>query len=303
MKKYSILIAMVLVLALSVTTFAGSFADVPSNHWAYEGVNKLVAAGLIQGYPDGTFKGQNDLTRYEIAVMLARLLNDIEEARAELVDQVDFMVNDALIEANSGLSAQEAEDVQAILEAVLAKNDNDSDAPAEVPVPQELSSGQAGEVMTMIGNLASEFAPELETLGVEVAELQDRVDDLEVVTWSGEYKAEFKHFDVEGTAYANPFNAGDAYGTDEDPDGDGDDEDYFKHSLDLDAAINYGPLSADLNLKASVEGLGIDEYDSGDEFDLDSLSAVITGPEFKATIKEGQDETIREYLFKKWVDD
>ncbi|MFP4662428.1 MAG: S-layer homology domain-containing protein, partial [Halanaerobiales bacterium] len=183
MKKYSILIAMVLVLALSVTTFAGSFADVPSNHWAYEGVNKLVAAGLIQGYPDGTFKGQNDLTRYEIAVMLARLLEDIEEARAELVDQVDFMVNDALIEADSGLSPEEAEDVQAIVEAVIEKNDDGSDEPAEAPVQDELSSGQAGEVMTLIGNLAAEFAPELEALGVEVADLQERVDDLEVVTF------------------------------------------------------------------------------------------------------------------------
>ncbi|MFW6021970.1 MAG: S-layer homology domain-containing protein, partial [Halanaerobiaceae bacterium] len=118
MKKYSIVIAMVLVLALTASTFAGSFADVPSNHWAYEAVSELVAAGLIQGYPDGTFKGQNDVTRYEIAVILSRLLEDIEDAREELADRVDYMISDA----NSGLSRAEGEEVVAIVNAVVEKN-------------------------------------------------------------------------------------------------------------------------------------------------------------------------------------
>lgn len=117
-----LVITTLLVLALTVSAFAGSFADVPSNHWAYEAVNELVAAGLIQGYPDGTFKGQNNLTRYEVATMIARLLDALAEARAELIDQVDFMIEDAILTSESGLSAAQAEDVQTILQAVIDKN-------------------------------------------------------------------------------------------------------------------------------------------------------------------------------------
>ncbi|MFP4660598.1 MAG: S-layer homology domain-containing protein [Halanaerobiales bacterium] len=291
MKKYSAIITILLVLTMTVSTFAGSFADVPNNHWAYEAVNKLVASGLVQGYPDGTFKGQNDLSRYEIAVMIARLLEDVEEARRELVDQADFMVNDALIEANSGLSEAEAEEVKAILETVIEQNQ--AEASEEASEPQKLSAGQAGEVMTIVGDLASEFNAELETMGVKVASLEDRVEDLETITFNGEYKAEFKHVESDNDAYDNPFNAGDAIDTDEDT---------FNHSVDLNVAIDKAPLSADLDLEATTEGLGIDDHDSNG-FNLESISAVITGPEFVATIKEGQEEKVRDYLFDAHMDD
>src|SRR5690554_2248270 len=171
MKKKSIVIAMFLVLALTVSAFAGSFADVPANHWAYEAVNKLVAAGLISGYPDGTFKGQNQLTRYEVATMLARLLEDIAESRAEIMDQVDFMINDAVLAAESGLSEAEAEDVQALLQAVIDKNG--------VASADALSAGQAEEVANMIASLAVEFDSELMDLGIRVGNLEKKVADLE----------------------------------------------------------------------------------------------------------------------------
>ena len=48
--------------------------DVPWDHWAYDAIAELYDAGLLEGYPDGTFKGKNNLTRYEFAVALARLL-------------------------------------------------------------------------------------------------------------------------------------------------------------------------------------------------------------------------------------
>ncbi|MBD3173850.1 MAG: hypothetical protein GF320_01615, partial [Armatimonadia bacterium] len=48
--------------------------DVPWDHWAYDAIAELYDAGLLEGYPDGTFKGENNLTRYEFAMALARLL-------------------------------------------------------------------------------------------------------------------------------------------------------------------------------------------------------------------------------------
>jgi len=54
-------------------------ADVPWDHWAYDAIGELYDAGLIEGYPDGTFKGSRNLTRYEFAMALARLLYHIDD--------------------------------------------------------------------------------------------------------------------------------------------------------------------------------------------------------------------------------
>ena len=64
-----------LILANS-TSFAAEnpFADVPANHWAYSSVKNLAEAGVIEGYGDGTFLGNRNITRYEMAQMLARAL-------------------------------------------------------------------------------------------------------------------------------------------------------------------------------------------------------------------------------------
>lgn len=50
------------------------FTDVPSNHWAYEALLKLYQLGLITGYPDGTYKGNQPMSRYEIALIIYKLL-------------------------------------------------------------------------------------------------------------------------------------------------------------------------------------------------------------------------------------
>lgn len=55
--------------------FAGPFSDVPKKHWAYEAVNSLAAKGLLEGYADGKFKGAKAMTRYEMALMVARLID------------------------------------------------------------------------------------------------------------------------------------------------------------------------------------------------------------------------------------
>lgn len=52
------------------------FPDVPENHWAYEYVSVLAGNGIIQGYPDGTFKGNTPMTRYEFATMVYRALQN-----------------------------------------------------------------------------------------------------------------------------------------------------------------------------------------------------------------------------------
>src|SRR3569833_590087 len=55
-------------------TASGPFADVPADHWAYQSVDTLQKAGIVIGYPDGTYGGKRAMTRYEFAVAIARLM-------------------------------------------------------------------------------------------------------------------------------------------------------------------------------------------------------------------------------------
>ena len=51
------------------------FKDVPANHWARDAVSQVKSMGILGGYPDGTFRGDQPPTRYELAVVIAKLLN------------------------------------------------------------------------------------------------------------------------------------------------------------------------------------------------------------------------------------
>jgi hypothetical protein len=61
--------------------FATPFSDVPANHWAYQYIQSLAADGVIDGYPDGTFKGDRPLTRYEMAAVVERAIAKLQENR------------------------------------------------------------------------------------------------------------------------------------------------------------------------------------------------------------------------------
>ncbi len=110
-----------LVVGAASTTFAAAnpFEDVPADHWAYDAVAQLAADGVIEGYGDGTYRGDQEITRYEMAQMVARAM------------------------AKGGAS--------------------DADK-------------------AMIDKLAAEFADELNSLGVRVAALEKKVDN---VKWTG----------------------------------------------------------------------------------------------------------------------
>ena len=63
-----------LTVAFAVPAFANPFSDVPAKHWAYDSVNKLVQAGIVDGYGDGTFRGDKTMTRYEMATIVAKAM-------------------------------------------------------------------------------------------------------------------------------------------------------------------------------------------------------------------------------------
>ena len=67
----------------SVTMAAENmFSDVPLDHWAYDAVNKLAEDGIIDGYGDTNFGGDKPITRYEMAQLVEKAMQNQENARA-----------------------------------------------------------------------------------------------------------------------------------------------------------------------------------------------------------------------------
>ena len=121
MKKI-LAIAAVAALTAGVSAYAANpFSDVSTSDWAYQAVSELSEQGIVEGYPDGTFKGERNITRYELAQIIARLMANEDQYNAE----------------------QRA----------------------------------------MIDQLASEYADELDTLGVRVGNLESKVGN---ISWSGD---------------------------------------------------------------------------------------------------------------------
>ncbi len=122
-----------LVVGAASTTFAAAnpFSDVPADSWAYDAVTTLAADGVVDGYPNGTYQGQNTMTRYEMAQIVARAMakTDLDKADKALVDK-----------------------------------------------------------------LAAEFAEELDNLGVRVADLEKKSDN---VKWGGRLRYRYYETDTE----------------------------------------------------------------------------------------------------------
>jgi len=100
MKRISILLVAVMVLS-TLAVSAEPFEDVPFSHWSYDAVNKLAAKGILQGYPDGTFKGKQTVTRYALAMVIAKMLANVEQmletgAGSNLVTKADLQTIEKL---------------------------------------------------------------------------------------------------------------------------------------------------------------------------------------------------------------
>lgn len=131
------------------------YPDVPRGHWAYEAINKLSQAGIIEGLPNGTYAGNKPMTRYEFAVAIARILDKMggTGTTGPTFDPTDI---------NNRLTALE-----------------NAPKPTPVPTPDLSNYITKQEVNDLIAALRREFADELARLGVRVDALENRVSNLE----------------------------------------------------------------------------------------------------------------------------
>src|SRR5262249_18565522 len=150
MRKLALMAGVVLALCLGRTAYAapaqGPFADVPTDHWAYDAVNELAALGIFNGYPDQTFGGKRALTRYEFAVALQRMLQDVQR-------RIDA-------KGPGGAGAAGARGAQ---------GPPGPQGPTGVP-PEELARMRTA--IETLQRLAREFSDTLATLGTDVDQLK-----------------------------------------------------------------------------------------------------------------------------------
>lgn len=92
MKTIIIIIATLAILCMTSGALysAPLFGDVPDEHWARDAVANLAAKGLVEGYPDGTFKGDRAATRYEMAMVIARFLAKNDQEHATFATKADL---------------------------------------------------------------------------------------------------------------------------------------------------------------------------------------------------------------------
>lgn len=105
--KKSVVIILALVLGIAGTAFAAasntnfnSSLDVPAKHWSYDAVAYLTQAGIIDGYGDGTFRGDKTITRYEMAQLVYKAL--LNESKADVAQKalIDKLAVEYALEMN-----------------------------------------------------------------------------------------------------------------------------------------------------------------------------------------------------------
>jgi hypothetical protein len=99
-----VVVALVIGICLMTTTAlaapADKFTDLPKSHWAYEAVSLLAKEGIIDGYSDKTFKGDKEMTRYEMAQVVAKAMANQSKANIALRALIDKLAVEFALDMN-----------------------------------------------------------------------------------------------------------------------------------------------------------------------------------------------------------
>ena len=101
MKKHLAVLAATAVLGVTSAFAANPFSDVTPQDWAYQAVAQLASQGIVNGYPDGTFQGQSNITRFEMAQMVAKAMARQGQVDAEQNAIINRLANEFSTELNN----------------------------------------------------------------------------------------------------------------------------------------------------------------------------------------------------------
>ena len=105
MKKLVLILTLVCICAFAAPAFANPFSDVAADHWAYDAIDKLADDGIVVGNPDGTYKGNKTMTRYEMATLVARAMAASEADDAKISAENKALIDKLAAEFGSELDA------------------------------------------------------------------------------------------------------------------------------------------------------------------------------------------------------
>ena len=198
-----------------------ALTDVPAGHWAKDAIDRLVSRGIILGYPDGTYRGTQNLTRYEAAVIIARLLDQMAAGTAPAPQGEDLTaLQNAVQELAADLAAlgvrvsdleenAVSKDDFSRLEArveELAAGQGDAEAVATLQAQIDDLTARADEYDTLradVDDNASSIAA-LNDLTVllnqDILDLQDRVSAVEAAQADFVTRADFDNLSGKVTA-------------------------------------------------------------------------------------------------------
>lgn len=148
-----------LVLAiLAALAFTGAqaqaFPDIPANHWAGEAVTRIADLGIVIGFPDGTYRGNEGFTRYQAALVISRLLDVIRadmDAMKALTDADIASLRNALQELASDVAAQDVR-LSAVEGAVASISDDTASNTARIEALEAASGVIGGDVLADLQN-------------------------------------------------------------------------------------------------------------------------------------------------------
>ncbi len=154
--------------------------DVPAGHWARDAVQRLVSQGIILGFPDGTYRGTQNLTRYEAAMIISRLLDQIgsgETKVANIDDATLLSVRNAINELSAELAALDVRvsdlENNAVTREDFARLEGRVNALANTPATGTAATDpQVTQQLAAVNDLTT-------LLNQDVLALQDRVTTLD----------------------------------------------------------------------------------------------------------------------------
>jgi hypothetical protein len=170
MKKRLVALLAGLLTVLSMGFGLAQFSDVPAGHWAKEAVEALAAKGILVGFPDGTFRGNEPLTRYQAALIIYRLLQQIEEElKAKGTSPTVEAMSSEDLEALKNAIQELAAELAALGVRVSALEDSAA------------TKDDIARLEAMIEELKAQPMPEVEP-GMDQAALQDLMDRVEAAS-------------------------------------------------------------------------------------------------------------------------